>query len=396
MFQQYGEKTNRLLSIQDMIKTVSAFDQRRHDLVIPRSKMTANAVKDKFAFSFEGVEDVFEPTNVALSQVSEKAGIPLSFLRQNVDKYPGLAARMVNTWMKDEDVINSVGTKRERKTKIKADGIKHLVRLFAANGTPGVFRAMLSSKYLVIDDVDALAVMLDEVTKAKKEDKIKVDGSLSDTHMNVRMRVMDISTEINFPGKGVGHEHIRVPCGASLLIQNSPVGMGGFNLIPELEVYTCTNLLRATVSMRQIHIGHDLPEMSFLSKDTVVKMHDAVMSRARDIMRTTLIQETFEKLAELFSEHAGETVENPASTIENVTRRFSLPQETHESIFSKFMEEAAQVGGGNRFALSQALTFQGKQMREADFEGALAFEEAGSKILTMTKDEFGKFSVADK
>lgn len=395
MFQQYGNKTNTLLSVQDLIKTVSAFDQRRHDLVVPRSQMRAGVDGDLFAFGIKGLTGSFQPTNVALSQVAEKASIPLAFLRENVGKYPKLAADMVNTWLRDKDVINSVGTKRERKTKVTADSVKHLIRLFAPNGTPGILRAMLSSKYLIIDDVDALAVLLDEISKAKKEDKIKVEGSLSDAHMHVRLRVSDIGTSIDFPGKGQGHERIRVPCGASLLVQNSSVGMGGFNLIPELEVYTCTNLLRSTVTMKQIHIGHDLAEMDFLSKETVIKMHDAVMAKARDIMRTTLVQETFQKLADLFSAYAGETVENPQATIENVTRRFSLPQDAHESIFSKFMEESAQTGGGNRFALSQALTFQGTKLRETNFEESLVFEDAGSKILTMTKDEFGKFSVAN-
>ena len=403
MIKPYGETTNKLVGIQDMIKVISNYNNRRHDIVVPRAGVTASPVTDTetgheyLAFYFgDNTRDKFFPTNVAINQIADKARIPTEFLRQNAERYPDLATHMINTWLTDTDTINLVGTSRERKKKVSADNMKHLVRLFEPNGSSGVFRALLSSRYLVIDNIDAMSAVLDEIDKAGKKNAVDINGSLSESRMNIRVKIADISSTISFPDKGRGHKMINVPCGASLLYQNSDVGAGGFNIIPELEVYKCTNLLRATVSMRQIHIGGDISEMNFLSEGTIRKMNEVVMARARDVIRTVMTQGTFNELARLFSEHAGDTIENPKTVVENVTKKFAIPATFHENIFAKFMEEASEAGGPNRFALSQALTNQAVKLRKDDFESALAFEDAGSRVLTMTKDEFGRFEVSAK
>jgi hypothetical protein len=294
----------------------------------------------------------------------------------------------VNTWLRYAEVLNRVGTTRERKQQVAAHSMKHLFRLLKPNGSGGVLRAMLSSRYMILDTSDTIGVMLEEMQASKRE--FQVTGSLSDERMYLRIKMVGIEAEITFPGKGKGHERIHVPCGASLLMSGSDVGLGSVVFEPELEVYTCTNLLRTTERLAQVHIGREYTDLGILSEDTIRKTNMAVMGRIRDTIRTVTTPDNFHKLADAFSEFAGGSVPEPSKVVENVTAKFILPSEMGKSILDRFIEE----GLNNRFGLAQAITFQAHAVREHDFPMAVALEDIGSKVLRMPEKTFQEELVA--
>lgn len=376
----HGKLTNRTLEMDALLRAVREVEQRRLDIVAARSQV--KAVGDPFGIKVDGDARVFSPTPVALKQVADHTRIPLEFLRNNVGKYPELAANMVNTWLKDNDAGNRMGTSRARKNTVVAEHMKQLFRLLVGTNNVNVFRAMLSSKYMILDNSDVLASVLQEVQTLPAPPSIS--GSLTDEKMYVRMKMPDISATISFPGKGKGHERVYIPCGASLLLQGSDVGLGRTVVCPELEVITCSNLMRSTEALAQIHLGQEYADMGALSRETLRKMNMAMLGRVRDVTRTLLTADTFQRVADLFSENAGKPVENARAVVENVTAKFSLSEETGKSVLDRFIEE----GMGNRFGLAQAITFQAHAIREDDFEGATHLEDIGSKILTMPEKKF--------
>jgi hypothetical protein len=388
--QPYGSRTGKCLDFGELVGTIKKYNNRRADIVAPRSaffpvtvRTVEGATTPRLGFSIVNDPDTYYPTNTALSQVSEKTRIPLEFLRANIAKYPSIAADMLSAWWLDDDLANHEGTTKARKAKVEAKSVRQLFRLFKPEGdSSGVLRAVLSSKYLIINNMDVAGVVLEEIEKAGV--KPEAHGALTDEKMHVRFKMHDIGATIEFPGKGRGHEHVRIPCGASLLMSNSDVGMGRCVLAQELEIISCTNMARSTESLQQIHIGRELDDLGLLSQETIQKQCSATLSRLRDVTRASLSEEGFKRLAARLSAQAGMPVDNAALAIENVTNKYSLGEDTGRHILDRYVEE----GLANRFGLFQAITFQAHAVREDNFEDSLYLEDVGSKILAMPEPDF--------
>lgn len=391
--QPYGDNTNRLMSISDLANTLEKRNRARMDVIVRRKDVeAAEIIADdgaRFGIRIKGLKDNLRPTNVSLSQMAQLTRIPLDHLRLTAAKYPDLAAEMFNRWWNDDDIANRVGTSRARAKHIIPGDQRQMFRTFAANGSDGVMRAVLSPGYRIIDNHDVASVVLSEMEKFKRND-IEMSGALSERRMDLNFTLSDMRAEINFPNKGKGHDlTIRVPCGAGLRIKNSDVGLAQLMVVPTLMVFRCTNLLVSTEELAQVHIGSDYKEMDILTQDTVKKMNSALFARMQDVIRACLVAEKFQKIADLFAENAGWPIDHPEGAIENITEKFAFAEEIGKGILSKYIEESAEHGA-NRFSMSQAITSQAHEYEDSDYEKAVALQEAGSEILRMTQKDFAR------
>ena len=390
--QPFGERTNKLLSISDLAKTLESRNRVRFDTIVRRRDLTASPVEtedgDRLGFTLHGHKGNFRPTNVALTQLSNLTRIPLDHLRLTAAKYPDLAADMINRWMHDSDVANRVGTARPRKSAVDPSSQRQLVRAFEPNGSAGVMRAVLSKGYRIIDNLDVAGVALDQIEQAKRDD-VKVNGSLSEERMHLNFTLSDMRAEISFPDKGAGHKMIRVPCGAGLRVKNSDVGLAQMVVVPTLMVFACTNLLVSTEELSQIHVGSEYKDMDILSHDTIRKMNASLFARMRDVIKACLVADKFQTIADLFAENAGWPVDNPEETVKNIADKFSFGEEISKGILSKYIEET-QDNGRTRFAMAQAITFQAHDLKDRDYDKSVALEEAGSQVLRMPQTVFAK------
>jgi hypothetical protein len=389
--QPYGNRSNRILNAEDLAGTLVKRNRARLDLILRRRDFEAAVVETgdgpRFGFKVSGQGDPFRPTGVGLSQAASLTKVHLDDFRRTAARYPALAADIFNTWWHDADILNRTGTARQRKKKVDPNIHRQLIRNFLpTNGDGGVMRAILSSSYRIIDNHDVASVGLDEA--AKTGNNLTVSGALSDRTMFLDI-MTDVRSEITFPEKGRGHKMIRVPCGAGLRLKGSDVGLSTLVACPLLMVYSCSNLLVSTEELRQIHIGADYSDLTVLSESTIRKMNESLFARLRDVVRATMVKDEFDKVVEIFSENAGYPVENPRFTIENVSKKFSLPESTGTSILDRFVKEADEVGN-SRFALAQAFTAEGREVAETDFERAVGLQEIGSNLLRMAQKDFAK------
>jgi len=390
--QPFGERTNKLLSISDLAKTLESRNKARFDTIVRRNDLKAKSIGtkegDRFGFTFSGHDGTFRPTNVALTHLSNLTRIPLDHLRLTAAKYPDLAADMVNRWMHDSDIANRIGTAKPRVNRVDPGTQRQLVRAFEPNGSDGVLRAILSKGYRIIDNLDVAGIALDQIEKAKRDD-VKIDGSLSEERMHLNFTLSDMRAEISFPEKGHGHKMIRVPCGAGLRVKNSDVGLAQMVVVPTLLVFSCTNLLVSTEELSQIHVGSEYKDMDILSHDTIRKMNASLFARMRDVIKACLVAEKFQAIADLFAENAGWPVDHPEQAILNISDKFSFGDEISKGILSKYIEET-QDHGRTRFAMAQAITFQAHELKDKDYEKAVVLEEAGSQVLRMPQVMFAK------
>lgn len=391
----YGENTNRLLDIGDLAKTLEARNKARLDMIVRRKDVEAAEIPTnngpRFGFKIKGQKDPLRPTGVGLTQIANLTRIPLDHLRLAAAKYPDLAAEMFNRWWHDDDIVNRIGTAKPRKNKVHADSQRQLLRAFLPGIlAEGTLRAVLSKGYRIIDNMDVAAIALDEMEKSKRDD-VKMNGSLSEQRMSLNFVLQDMRAEINFPNKGKGHDlSIRVPCGAGLRVRNSDVGMASMVVVPTLMVMTCSNLLVSTEELTQIHIGSEYSDMDVLSQDTIRKMNASLFARMRDVIKTCLVQEKFQRIADLFAENAGWPIEHPEEAIQNITQKFAFSEETSKGILARFIEGSSEHGN-NRFAMAQAITAQAHDYEETDYEKTVRLQEAGSEILRMAQATFAKY-----
>jgi hypothetical protein len=387
----YGNNTNKHLDLVDVVKILKPTYERKKDIIVERSGITAFNNEGTLNFRIDG--DNYAPTNTAVTHISEKTKIPSEYLKATIVRYPALAAQTINTWLIDDDVANKTGTTKEKKHRVNASSKRQLVRLFSPdNGSRGIMRALLSPSYLIVDNIDIVASAI-EIAQARSKE-IKASGSVNDNNMYVRIKIMDLTSELKFkiPDLGSGHRMINELVGASVLIRNSDVGMSRLEVVPELDILRCTNLLRTTASLSAVHLGAEYKDMDILSKDTIAAINSTVFKRLRDNINACFDKDSLDRLIAAFREKAGESVENIGVTIDNVTSRFGINKERTNDILNAFMEEASMVGQ-SRFALAQAVTRQAHTVRENDFEGSLELETAGSMILSMPSKEFHKLSI---
>lgn len=393
MIRHYGTDTGSFVDLPTFINTLGRYEKRMHDVVAPREAVTAVAEDGKFGFRIEGNGNgyVYEPTEGALRQISELGKMPLAFLRDTVNKYPAVARDMTNAWMRDNDVVNRVNTANPRKQQMMAERMKQLWRCFLpGDEAPATLRGVLSSKYRIVNNVDVAKMALQTIERNKT--KVEIHGALTEDRMHLEIGIKGIEAEITYPGRGVGHQRVRVPCGVAVGIVNGETGLSSYYVTPKLIVEVCSNRLVATETLTMIHVGGDYGDMNVLSADTIRKMNETLMMRSHDILGACLQKESFKRIADMFSEHAADPIDHPKIAVENITRKFSLTDDLTDKIFEKFMGD----GDRNRMGLAMAITAQAHDFREKDYEKASELEELGSKVLRMSRDEFGVFEVEDK
>jgi len=394
VIKHYGSDTGNFVDLQTFIGMLGRYEKRMHDVIAPREAVMADVDGDnKFGFRIQGNGNGhhYQPTDGALRQISELGKIPLAFLRDTASKYPVVATQMVNAWMRDNDVVNRAGTANPRKQAMVAERMKQLWRCFTpSDEEPGTLRGILSSKYRIVNNVDVAKMALQTIDKSGT--KVDIHGALTEDKMHLEIQVKGIGAEITYPGRGTGHQKVRVPCGVAVGIVNGETGLSAYYVEPKLLVEVCSNRLVATETLAMIHVGGDYGDLNVLSADTIRRMNEALMARSHDVLGACLQKESFKKIADLFSEHAAETVDKPKIAVDNITKKFSLSEDLGDSIFEKFMGD----GDRNRMGLAMAITAQAHQFRENDYEKANDLEALGSKILRMSRDEFGVFEVEKK
>ena len=162
----------RNATLADMVTILKTQRARRLDVVAPAAAIHAHegnlvisgTVQQLTADGVTSAAGTYRPTRVADEGISDKLGIHLAYLRRLREQRPDLWDANVNGWLHGDELAGYPGDDR-----------KFLVRLFQADGDGlGVARAVLSDKYKVADNLDALMATLDGIRQAGVE--VAFDG----------------------------------------------------------------------------------------------------------------------------------------------------------------------------------------------------------------------------
>jgi hypothetical protein len=389
------QTTTRNADLNDLVALLRDNHTRKLDVVAPATCITADDQANlvlagtEAEITDDGVtptDGTYRPTRVCDDGLASRLGIPAGYLRRLRDQHPQLWAQNVRGWLGHAD---------------NADR-KYLVRCLRGDaGGAGVARAFLSDSFAMIDHLDVLMAALDGIRQAGIAVDIPPGGcDLTDSRMYVKIQAPQVAalapvllagyrspfaqgeTRFSHGGwdlagaraaaanEGQGYEDGAEPVVyAGLVLTNSEVGTGMMTIAPELVIQVCRNgLTMAGEALRRQHLGAKLDAgVIRWSADTEKRNLAVVTGQARDAVATFLdVDYLTHKINEL-EQTAGKRVEDPAKTIEVVSRKLKYDDATQRDILRHFTLGGQATAGG----VMQAVTSVAQIVPDADLQARM-------------------------
>lgn len=355
--------TTRNANLDDLAGLLQSQQDAKLDMVCPAKAI--RSVKANLFISGTPVPGPFRPTDVADEGIADKLRIPGAYLRRLRTEHPDLYDDNVNGWMGRDDR-------------------SFLLRTFRPNGNEGVARALLSSKYRMIDNIDVLLASLAGVRAAGAP--VEIQGcDLTERRMYVRVFSPAITAlapklleRYRSPFTGASGADNPVVFGG-FVISNSETGGGAFTITPRLVVQVCQNGMTITKdALRSVHIGGKLDEgVIRWSDETQQRSLELVTAQAKDAVQTFLDVDYMTSVIDRLTEQAGTPITKPAEKIETICNKLAYPQERQEAILSHFIQGGDLTAGG----VMQAFTSVAQVLEDAD--QAMAMESDALRALEL-------------
>lgn len=346
----------------ELAELVSIFEKqnaRRQDLVLPSNKLHAadgNLIVSGVepVLSEEGVtmaDGIYAPTYIADETISAKLSIPLAYLRRLRGEHVELWDQNVNGWL-------------------SRDERSFMLRTFKSDddGQPGVARALLSDRYAIMDNFDALMSALEGIRAAGVAVNI-AGADLTERRMVVRVVAPEIQALAPTLLKGYrspytgqsGDENPTVFAGFE--ISNSETGGGAFAITPRLVVQVCNNGMKITKdAMRSVHLGGRLEESTIVwSSNTVEKAQELIRSKTVDAVRTFLDVDFMKGVIERAEAKAAVEVAT-VDAVKTITKKAMFTEAQTEGILAHFVKGGQMTLGG----VYNAATAYVQQVEDAD------------------------------
>ena len=380
----------RNATLMDLRDTLVNQHARKIDVVAPARKLRFRDGKLLLSgldpvIETAGVTDVngiYRPTEVFDEGLATKLGIPLAYVRLLRKERPDLYDANANGWLRGQNRVNSATKQVE--TIAAADTRSFLVRAFRGDdaGEVGIARALLSDRYAVLDNLDALMATLAGINAAGVHTEI--DGcDLTDRRMYIRVKAPQVQAlapallagyKSPFSGE-TGTDNPTVFAG--FIVSNSETGDGSFSITPRLIVQVCSNGMTIQKdAMRAIHLGGKMDEGIRWTKDTIDKQLELVTAKARDAVATFLDVDYMKSVIKDMTTKAGKPVEN-VEDVKVIAKKLAFDQETQDSIFNMFVKGGQITAGG----VMQAVTAAARVTKDAD--KAAELEAASVKALEL-------------
>jgi hypothetical protein len=349
---------------------------RKLDVIVPASKITSEdgriTVQDAaHEITTDGVTTksvTLNPTAVFDEGLSDKLGIPLSYMRRLRSERTDLLDQNVNGWLHGLD---------------DPDPRAFLVRSFTDGDGGGVARAFLSDSYKMIDHLDALTAVLDGVRKTGADVQV-VNCDLTERNMYVKVAApqvqvyaRDLLKGYRSPFTGASGDENPVVF-AGFVIRNSETGDGAFSITPSMTIQVCKNGLTVTKdAVRAVHLGSKLDHgIVRWSDETQQKTLELISLKTTDAVSTFLDVEYMQRAISRLTDDASKPLSGPLDqVVRQVGKKLAFGDDVTNGVLDHFMRGGQFTAGG----VMQAVTSYAQTVVDAD--AAWALEGAGIRAL---------------
>jgi hypothetical protein len=373
----------RNATLQDMEAMLRDQHSRKLDLVVHASKLRAEeglirVTGADLLIEDDGVTDpngLYLPTAVADEGIADKTGIPTRYLRKTREEGRlDLYDANVNGWLHGrKPLMRPVPSDIGVGGKVVREGVPglnktYLLRAFRrGDDGPGVARALLSDRYGIIDNLDALYAALEGVKRSGAE--VTITGAdLTERRMVVRVAAPGIRAlapvllgGYRSPFTGASGTDNPVVF-AGFVIANSETGNGAFTITPRITVEVCTNGMTVTKDAeRAVHLGGRMEEgVIEWSEETKRKSLDLITAKTADVV-STFLSPYVERVVAGWEERAGQPVKK-VEEVKVITKRLGFTAEQGEGIMAYFVQGGQMTMGG----VANAATAYAQTVEDAD------------------------------
>jgi hypothetical protein len=374
------ELTLRNASLRQLVSVLEGQHTRKFDVVTPASRLRAEAGQllvvggGEKTLTPDGVSDTdvtLRPTSSAIGDMADKLAIPVKYLRRLREHgKTDLFDHNVNTW------LDELGD------------YKLFTRALVAPGAQvGIARALLTSSYRIIDNLDVLHTVLAGVQKAGVQVEI-TQCDLSETRMYAKIACPEISEYApqllgNYTSPFTGARGAENPLVyAGFVIANSETGAGRATITPQLTVEICKNGLTMTEdALKATHLGGRMEQgVIRWSDDTRRTEIELIAKQARDAVTTFLDRDYVHSKLDKLTREATVEITAPQVTLEHVAGQLKFSKTERERVFSQFIRGGDTTSGGVMHAVTAAaqLIANPDQAYEMEAQGPRAMSLAAA------------------
>jgi len=328
---------NPLVGIIKKLDTQRAY---QHDIVVP-----SGHIHYEGGILYAGEEE-YTVNDLAHDQISGKLDIPISYYKKMKTEYPELLDKNINGWL-------------SRKEKAK-----FLLRTFKYADTDSVCRAFLSDRYNILDNYDVLITALEAIKDTGIEIEI-VKANVTDR----RMYIHAVAPSIHVDATNLLDDYLADTSKAVLnngiisgiLLTNSEVGMGTFEVAACAQILKCTNRMHDRASkFRKVHLGGKMDEgIIQWSQTTRNKNYELIMSQVKDAVKTYLSQDYLGQLTLKLQRAKDTEIEHPVQVIENISNALNIEQAHRDNILKYFLRDQQSQ---NALGVLNAVTRESQKM----------------------------------
>lgn len=333
---------------------------------------TGERPRGTLSFNMGGETIEVEPTRLCLTQICDRAGIPMKYADRMVGDHASLLETNINHWLTNEP------EKRMLRTLVNG---QHVARAF------------LTQRYRPLENCDLAEIVLPHMIRAGC---IVKSAKITEKRLYIQAATPGMEARIDEIRKAHGwtqgnHTFLKEPdvVQAGVVVSNSEVGCGSVAIEPMLFRLRCLNGLVVAEAMRRYHIGrstgngdHDAQE--FYSDATRQLDDKAFWNKVNDTVSAVFQPERFKAMTENFARTGGVALASPTNAVEEVTKRFKLTVEEGKSVLDNLIE-----GGDNSlYGLVNAVTATSRSCE--DYDRGVEFERFGGQILELPQNIWGR------
>lgn len=338
--------------------------EAKRDFLAPISllKMTENA-------ELEGFNCNALPLNkIAHNQVATHFGIPAKYYDKMMAETPVLLAENVNTWIK------------------KDDSEARMIRTL-----DGKVRAFLSNRYRPLDNSDLAEAVLPVLNDLGV---MVLSAEITESRFYIKAVDKRILRDLPYGAKlGEGNQRFDT-LSPALIISNSEVGHGSFNVAAGIYTGGCTNLAQLNDrTMRKYHVGskHEVVDGLYeLLSDSTKRLSDAATwAQVRDVCKAAFERAKFDAHCDkLIGLTERKITGDVVKAIEITAKKFVLAETEKSSVLKHLIEG----GDLSQYGLFNAVTRTAEDLE--DYDRANEFEKMGGQIIELPKSDWQQISEA--
>lgn len=338
------------MNLPDLYTKVKQQFETKEDLIVPSQVMSMTAGAE---LRIGQDRDPLHVKDHAHKQIAEKLGIPLGYYRRMLTGNPGLLADNVNVWMQDSSD-------------------RRMVRLLDGN-----VRAVLSDRYLRLDNYDLLEAMLPIFLNDSAFSIVSCDV----TEERLFLKVTN--------SRVAGEVRVGDVVQSGVVISNSEIGSGSLSIDPLLFRLACLNgaIMNRADGIHRVHLGRKAGE-----SDDILKLYSeatrnldaqAFFSKAKDLVTAIFDEVRFRFLLDRTKDAARDGIEaKPHDVIVKLENRKLIQETEGQSILEKLLFGRDLT----RYGLANAVTAFSQEVDS--YSRATELERLGGEIIELAPHEW--------